>query len=138
MSAQDEDPPGAGRASTHTGDPAEPARLVDDPAVRADVSAAWALGLLDGAEPYRAPAGRKQRVQLRLGHTPRRHAPLVLRLAVIAVVLCGGAAIVSAALGRWPDWMARAYERRRGRAPGRAAPAPARGRAPRHATSPSD
>ena len=52
-------------------------------------SASWALGLLRGAEPYRAPAGRKQRVQLRLGHTPRRRAPLVLRLAVVAFVLFG-------------------------------------------------
>ena len=130
MSAQDEDPPGARRVSTHTADPAEPARLVDDPAVRADVSAAWALGLLRGAEPYRAPAGRKQRVQLRLGHTPRRHAPLVLRLAVMALVLCGCAAIVSAALGHWPDWMARAYERVVGAPPpGRRPRRPARARA---------
>ena len=127
MSAQDEDPPGARRAP---GDPAEPTRLVDDPAVRADVSAAWALSLLRGAEPYRAPAGRKQRVQLRLGHTPRRHAPLVLRLAVIALVLCGGAAVVSAALGHWPGWMARAYERVVGEPP--AGHAPTRARAPRH------
>ena len=131
MSAQDEDPPGARRASTHTADPAEPARLVEDPAVRADVSAAWALGLLRGAEPYRAPAGRKQRVQLRLGHTPRRHAPLVLRLAVMALVLCGGAAIVSAALGHWPGWMASAYERVIGNAPRRARARPARERAAR-------
>jgi len=133
MSAYDEDPPGAGRVSTHTADPTEPTRLVEDPAVRADVSAAWALGLLRGAEPYRAPAGRKQRVQLRLGHTPRRHAPLVLRLAVIALVLCGGAAIVSAALGDWPGWMARAYERVVGKPP--AGHAPTRARAPRRATA---
>jgi len=126
MSAQDEDPPGARRAST---DLAEPARLVEDPAVRADVSAAWALGLLRGAEPYQAPAGRKQRVQLRLGHTPRRHAPLMLRLAVMALVLCGGAAIVSAALGDWPGWMARAYERVVGKPP--VGHAPTRARAPR-------
>ncbi len=129
MSAQDDDPPGARRVSTHTADPAEPTRLVEDPAVRADVSAAWALGLVRGAEPYRAPAGRKQRVQLRLGHTPRRHAPLVLRLAVMVLVLCGGAAIVSAALGQWPDWMARAYERMVGKPP--AGHAPTRAHAPR-------
>jgi hypothetical protein len=122
MSAQDEDPPGARRA------PTAPARLVEDPAVRADVSAAWALGLLRDAEPYRAPAGRKQRVQLRLGHTPRRHAPLVLRLAVMALVLCGGAAMVSAALGHWPGWMARAYQRVTGTPP--AGHAPTRARAP--------
>lgn len=128
MSAHDE-PPGPRRVSTHTADPAEPTRLVEDPAVRADVSAAWALGLLRGAEPYRAPAGRKQRVQLRLGHTPRRHAPLVLRLAVMALVLCGGAAIVSAALGDWPGWMARAYERVVGKPP--AGHTPTRTRAPR-------
>jgi hypothetical protein len=127
MSAQDEDPPGARRAST---DRAEPARLVEDPAVRADVSAAWALGLLRGAEPYQAPAGRKQRVQLRLGHTPRRRAPLLLRLAVMALVLCGGAAIVSAALGDWPGWMARAYERVVGKPPAGRAPTRARAIAP--------
>ena len=52
-------------------------------------SAAVGAGLLRGAEPYRAPAGRKQRVQLRLGHAPRRRAPLVLRLAVMVFVLFG-------------------------------------------------
>jgi hypothetical protein len=38
MSAYDEDPPGARHVSTHTADPAEPTRLVEDAAVRADVS----------------------------------------------------------------------------------------------------
>ena len=47
-------------------------RLLDNPDAAGNGSAAWAVGLLRGAEPYRAPAGRKQRVQLRLGHTPRR------------------------------------------------------------------
>ena len=139
MSAHDENPPGGLPV-----DPAEPRRLIDDPDVggagagAADPSAAWALGLLRGAEPYRAPAGRKQRVQLRLGHAPRRAAPLVLRLAVMAFVLCGFAAVVSAALGHWPDWMARAYERVVGEPPAAHAPARARARAARHASPPAE
>ena len=122
MSARDDNPPT---------DAAEPRRLLEDPRVHeTDASAAWALGLLRGAEPYRTPAGRKQRVQLRLGHTPRRRAPLVLRLAVAAIVLFGGAAVVSAAMGHWPQWAARAYERVVGRPP--AATATARTHAARH------
>jgi hypothetical protein len=128
MSAREENPPGGSTS-------AEPPRLRDEPAIGADSAATWALGLLRNAEPYRTPAGRKQRVQLRLGHRPRRRAPLLLlvRFAVIAVVLFGGAAIVSAARGHWPDWMARAYERVAGKVP--AGPAPARARTPRHATT---
>lgn len=136
MSAHDENPPGQPPVN-----PAEPRRLLDDAdypklggAGAAEPSAAWALGLLRGAEPYRAPAGRKQRVQLRLGHAPRRTAPLVLRLAVMAFVLCGFAAVVSAALGHWPDWMAHAYERVVGEPPAGRAPVLARGRAARHAS----
>jgi hypothetical protein len=126
MSARDDNPPA---------DAAEPRRLLDDPAPHeTDASAAWALGLLRGADPYRTPAGRKQRVQLRLGHAPRRRAPLVLRLAVAACVLLGGAAVVSAAMGHWPNWATRAYERVVGRPP--VAPAPARVHAARHATAP--
>jgi hypothetical protein len=124
------------------GSPGEPSRLLDDPEIAADPSANWALGLLRGAEPYRAPAGKKQRVQLRLGHTRRRRAPLLLlvRLAVVAIVLFGGAAIVSAAFGRWPAWMARAYERVAGKPPAGDGGAPARARGPRpvarHAPAP--
>src|SRR6185503_4390807 len=122
MSARDDSPPT---------DAAEPRRLLEEPRVHeTDASAAWALDLLRGAEPYRTPAGRKQRVQLRLGHTPRRRAPLVLRLAVAAIVLFGGAAVVSAAMGHWPQWAARAYERVVGRPP--AATARARTHAARH------
>jgi len=122
MSARDDNPPA---------DAAEPRRLVEDPGFHAaGAPSSWALGLLRGAEPYRTPAGRKQRVQLRLGHTPRRRAPLVLRLAVAGIVLCGGAAVVSAAMGHWPQWAARAYERVVGRPP--VAPAPARVHAARH------
>ena len=93
-------------------------------------------GCCDGAEPYRAPAGRKQRVQLRLGHTRRRRAPLVLRFAVGACVLLGGAAIVSAAMGRWPDWATRAYERVVGPRADGPAPARAHAHAPRHIEAP--
>jgi hypothetical protein len=114
MSGHEDNPPGAGTAS---GGAEGPRRLLDDPYIEGKGSAAWAVALLRGAAPYRAPAGRKQRVQLRLGHTPRPHAPLLLRLAVMGVVLFGFAAIVSAALGRWPDWAARAYERVAGTPP---------------------
>jgi len=138
MSAHDENPPGNGRGPAV---PGEPLRLLDDPGAGGahDPSAAWALGLLSGAEPYRAPAGRKQRVQLRLGHRPRRRAPVVaLRFAVMAVVLFGFAAVVSAALGHWPDWMARAYERVVGEPPPARAAAPARKRVARHAAPPAE
>jgi hypothetical protein len=121
MTGRDDDPPAPVTA-------AEPRRLREDPGLYgADPSASWALGLLSDAVPYRTPAGRKQRVQLRLGHTPRRRAPLLLRLAVVAGVLLGGAAIVSAAMGRWPDWATRAYERVVG--PRAAPPVPARAHA---------
>jgi hypothetical protein len=123
MRARDDDPPAAAG-------PAGPRRLVDNPGRDGgDPSASWAVGLLRGAEPYRAPAGRKQRVQLRLGHTRRRSAPLVLRFAVAACVLLGGAAIVSAAMGQWPDWATRAYQR----VVGPRGDAPARARAHTHA-----
>jgi hypothetical protein len=129
MSVRDDDPP-------VPVDALGPRRLVDDPGpYEADRSAAWAVGLLRGAEPYRVPAGRKQRVQLRLGHTPRRRVPLVLRLAVAACVLLGGAAIVSAAIGRWPAWVARAYDRVVGARPSASAPA-ARAHARRQVEAP--
>jgi hypothetical protein len=115
----------SGRGETPRGaDVAEPQRLLEDPDVAADPNAAWAVGLLRGAEPYRAPAGRKQRVQLRLGHVVRRRPSWLLRLAVASVILFGGAAIVRASLGRWPGWVTRAYERVVGPAPAaRTAPA---------------
>src|SRR4029079_17981364 len=92
-------------------DAAEPQRLIEDAGLYGYAhECSWALGLLRRAEPYRTPAGRKQRVQLRLGHRARRRAPLVfLRFAVAACVLLGGAAIVSAAIGHWPTWVPRAY-----------------------------
>jgi hypothetical protein len=48
---------------------------------------------------------------LNLGHTPPRRAPLFLRPVVVAGVLIGCGAFASAALGHWPGWMARVYER---------------------------
>jgi hypothetical protein len=122
----------SGRGETPRGaDVAEPRRLLDDPGVAADPNAAWAVGLLRGAEPYRAPAGRKQRVQLRLGHVVRRRPTWLLRLAVASVVLFGGAAIVRAGLGHWPGWVTRAYERVVGPEPA-ARTAPARAHRTRH------
>jgi hypothetical protein len=95
-------------------DPTEPPRrLVDQPpgSPTGPGADAWAVDLLRGAEPYRTAVARKQRVQLRLGHASRRRASLALRLAVAAVVLVGGGAFARAALGRWPGWMVRVYER---------------------------
>ena len=111
-------------------DAAEPQRLIEDAGLYGSApEGSWALGLLRRAEPYRTPAGRKQRVQLRLGHRARRRAPLVfLRFAVAACVLLGGAAIVSAAIGHWPTWVTSAYER----VVGPRAEAPARTRARAH------
>ena len=125
----------SGRGETPRGaDVGEPRRLLDDPDVAADPNAAWAVGLLRGADPYRAPAGRKQRVQLRLGHVARRRPTWVLRLAVASVVLFGGAAIVRAGLGHWPGWVTRAYERVVGPEPA-ARTAPARAHRTRHEAS---
>ncbi len=72
----------------------------------------WAIELLRSEEPYRPGVARKQRMQLRLGHAPRRPASLALRAAVaLVVLLVGGGAFARATLGRWPVWMVRAYER---------------------------
>jgi hypothetical protein len=126
-----------GRDETPDADLRRPRRLLEDadvPPGHSDPAAAWAVGLLRGAEPYRAPAGRKQRVQLRLGHVVGRRAPWLLRLAVASLVLFGGAAIVRASIGHWPGWMTRAYERIAGPA-GRTAPV--RAHTPRRAEPPS-
>jgi hypothetical protein len=87
----------------------EPSRLVEDlGGESADDS--WAVDLLRATPPYRAPAGRKQRVQLSLGQSAARRAPLLLRPVIVAGVLVGCGAFASAALGPWRGWMARAHE----------------------------
>ena len=87
------------------GDP--PRRLVEG---HADQQA-WALELLRAAEPYQAPAGRKQRIRLSLGHVPRR-APVLLRPLVAGLVLMSLGAIATAALRpALPRWVSRAVER---------------------------
>lgn len=88
----------------------ELSRLVEDPG-GASADDSWAVDLLRATPPYRAPAGRKQRVQLSLGQSAARRAPLLLRPAIVAGVLIGCGAFASAALGHWPGWMARAYQR---------------------------
>ena len=103
-----------------------PTRLVDGAAEDAGTSEAWAVDLLRGAEPYRAPAGRKQRVQLRLGRAGKRPRRLFVRTALIGVVMFGCGAIASSAFGRWPAWVVDAYHRVVGSAP----PAPALPAAP--------
>ncbi len=92
-------------------------RLEDRPEDRADNRQEdrdvdpWAVDLLRAVAPYRPPAGRKQLVLLNLGHTATRRAPFFLRPVVVAGVLIGCGAFASAALGHWPGWMARVYER---------------------------
>jgi hypothetical protein len=94
-----------------------PTRLVDAAAEDADTSEAWAVDLLRGAEPYRAPAGRKQRVQLRLGRAGKRPRRLFLRPALVGLVMFSCGAIASSAFGRWPAWVVDAYHRVVGDAP---------------------
>jgi len=94
-----------------------PTRLVDAAADDADTSEAWAVDLLRGAEPYRAPAGRKQRVQLRLGRAGKRPRRLFLRPALVGLVMFSCGAIASSAFGHWPAWVVDAYHRVVGNAP---------------------
>jgi hypothetical protein len=93
-----------------TADDRGPARLVEDADAEGG-DGAWAIDLLRSAGPYRAPAGRKQRVKLSLGHPPPHRAPRFLRPVIVAGMLIGCGAFASAALGHWPAWIARAYDR---------------------------
>jgi len=93
-----------------TADDRGPARLVEDSeAERGD--GAWAVDLLRSAAPYRAPAGRKQRVKLSLGQSAPHRAPRFLRPVIVGGMLIGCGAFASAALGHWPVWIARVYDR---------------------------
>ena len=94
----------------------EPSRLIDEAQMGVGDGGGgidpWAVDLLRAAGPYRAPPGRKQRVQLSLGKAASRRPPrLLLRPVIVAGVLVGGGALASAALGHWHGWMTRAYER---------------------------
>lgn len=79
----------------------------------------WCLGLLRaGATPcsHQAIATRKQRVWMGLGHpVERRYGGGLRRLAFAVVtvlgVFGGATAIASAALGHWPGWATRVYQR---------------------------
>ncbi|MFL5306307.1 MAG: hypothetical protein ACJ8F1_13900 [Polyangia bacterium] len=103
MSGEPRDGEGTGEG---TGAP--PRRLVDG---RGGDQQAWAMELLRAAEPYQAPAGRKQRIRLSLGHVPRR-APAVLRPLVAGLVLMSLGAIATAALRpALPRWVSRAVQR---------------------------
>ena len=91
-------------------------RLIDDPASQASMSLAdsWSLGLLRSAVAHQLTGGRKQRVWLGLAHPVDRRAKVAFRRLVFATILAtfgGATAIASAALGHWPKWATRAYER---------------------------
>jgi hypothetical protein len=88
--------------------PAAPPRLRAElpPDLARDPSAQWARSLLDLAEPYAAPPGRRERVwrALQVGRrTPIRR----LRLGLAVMVLVAGGLCASAALAGWPPWLAR-------------------------------
>jgi hypothetical protein len=93
-----------------TTDGRDPSRLVEDPSGVAGAEA-WAVDLLRAAPPYRAPAGRKQRVKLSLGQSGVRRAPLFLRPVIVAGMLIGCGAFASAALGHWRGWISAATQR---------------------------
>jgi hypothetical protein len=93
-----------------TADDRGPTRLVEDPEAEGG-DGTWAVDLLRSAAPYRAPAGRKQRVKLSLGQSAPHRAPRFLRPVIVAGMLIGCGAFASAALGHWPGWIARAYDR---------------------------
>ena len=74
----------------------------------------WSLGLLRSAVAHQLTGGRKQRVWLGLAHPVDRRAKVAFRRLVFATILAtfgGATAIASAALGHWPKWATRAYER---------------------------
>jgi hypothetical protein len=91
-------------------------RLIDDPTNQASAAFAdiWSLGLLRSATPYQTTAGRKQRVWMGLAHPVDRRPKVAVRRLVFVAILAifgGATAIASAALGHWPAWATRAYER---------------------------
>jgi hypothetical protein len=87
-------------------------RLVDDPKPG---TSPFAVDLLRSEAPYQPPPGRKERVRAELAkmsvHASLRRTPLMVRLAVTAVVLIGFGALARASLGHWPRWVVAAYER---------------------------
>jgi len=86
-------------------------RLVDERAGGVDTPEAVLLAnaalLIESAEPFQVPTGRKQRVLMRLGKDGVRPRIRWLRPAMVAGILLGGGAIASAALTHWPAWVAR-------------------------------
>ena len=101
----------------------DPTRLLDaqdrsgvaeDPQGNSDSAETWALRVLETAERYQGNPLRKQRVWVSVSRRAGRSAPRVWRAAMaLGVLLCvvGGTAIASAALGHWPAWAVRVYER---------------------------
>ena len=73
-----------------------------------------ALQLLKAASRYQRDPLRKQRVWVAVSRGGGRPSARVWRFAfAMGIVLCllGGTAIASAALGHWPAWVVRAYDR---------------------------
>jgi hypothetical protein len=73
-----------------------------------------AVQLLKAASRYQRNPLRKQRVWVAVSRGGGRPSAPVWRFAfAMGIVLCllGGTAIASAALGHWPGWVVRAYER---------------------------
>lgn len=87
------------------------ARLVDERAGDLDTPAAVLVAnaalLIESAEPFEVPVGRKQRVLARLAQADVRPRVRWLRPIIVVGVLLGGGAIASAALTQWPAWVVR-------------------------------
>jgi hypothetical protein len=91
-------------------------RLLDEPGNSGSAAFAdlWSVGLLRSVAPYQTAAGRKQRVWMGLAHPVDRRPRVAFRRLVFVAILAifgGATAIASAALGHWPAWATRAYER---------------------------
>jgi hypothetical protein len=95
------------------GDGSPPAPPAPSPSsdLRGETPHRAALELLRAATQYEAPPGRQRRVRLALDRTTASPRRWLLQPAVIVAVLIGGAAASRGALGRWPAWVTRAYER---------------------------
>ena len=97
---------------------------------------AQAAMLIESAEPFGVPAGRKDRVLRRLGQTERRRRTGRWRPILVAGILVGSGAIASAGLTHWPTWVARSVGQLVMSAPNQTPAPPAVARPLRAAPSP--
>jgi hypothetical protein len=84
-----------------------PPRLCNGSEPLHEPSAQWAVALLRAAGPYQPAAGRQERVWANLQARPRANRARRLRLAFATTSLLVAGLFASAALARWPGWLAR-------------------------------